>query len=369
MTSKNTLYLRLIFFIFAASVAEQKVLAYPSMVRHGYTTCITCHFNASGGGNLRAYGKYVAGEVMGYKNDSGSAWQWMKKPEEDERFLIGFFGRTAQTYFENEQVRRADFRKMQADIEVSFDYKEYVATATFGPRLDSANQDSQYSSDMFVRRFYVGKQQKNYSVKAGLFFPEYGLNMPNHNLPTRKGLFFNHNQEPWTAQASYFTPTFDYTVAYLEGAFQTQAEDMFGYSGTIAYKTGAARYGVSAIQFTHPDSDRTNSSLSAFATVGYQNVGYTLVEIASKSVVNALGVSTDSMLGFIESGWEIRKGVVPYFIYEFTKNVTSDTLNHAPGVGIQFGPVTHIEIMAQASRTLSPVGDGYALFSMFNFYF
>lgn len=367
MWTKHPLFLLVPFSFWL--VGNNYAFGYPSMVRHGYTTCATCHVNSSGGGSLRAYGKFVAGETMGVFNTSANAWPWIKEPVEKERFFISFFGRTVQTLIDNPKIKRGDLKKMQADIEAAYEYKRYVATITVGPRLDSASETLESESDFFVRRFYVGRQAMKYSMKVGMFFPEFGIYMPNHNLPTRKGLFFNHNQETWIAQASRFSRTFDYTAAYLLGVKDSSVEDMSGYSGTIAYKSGSSRYGVSGFLMEHKDNDRKNTAISGFATVGYHGLGYTMIEVAKKSVTSAFGKQTDSLVGFLESGWEVYKGLVPYFIYEYTKNETFDTLNHSPGLGLQLGIVTHFEIMAQASKTYSPSGEGYALFSMFNIYF
>ena len=72
--------------------------AFPNMVRHGYTSCITCHFNASGGGILRSYGKFVAGEMLGVLNTSENALPWIKAPKDNEIYSLSFLGRTVQTY-------------------------------------------------------------------------------------------------------------------------------------------------------------------------------------------------------------------------------------------------------------------------------
>jgi hypothetical protein len=209
----------------------------------------------------------------------------------------------------------------------------------------------------------------NYSIKAGKFFPEFGLNLPNHNVPTRKGLFFNHNQEPHTIQGSYFTPTFDFTAAHIRGAKDTQFAKMAGLAGTVAYKRGSTRVGISEIYYNYLGGPQESMATSMFATVGYFSKGYTMFEGARKRVKNARKIKTDTNVGYLESGWEVYKGFIPYLNWEYTKNVTLKSRSHSPGLGVQLGLITHVELIAQYQRLYTPQGDGWAVYSMLNAYF
>jgi len=354
---------------------SEKAQAFPNMVRHGYTTCVTCHYNASGGGSLTSYGKYIAGETMGTFNNSETAMRWLTKPTDYEdrndvknkSYVVAFLGRANQAKFSTPQLVRSDIKMMQADLEGAFDYNTWTGLITLGPRLDSAQEPDESKNDFFVRRFYVGKQALNYSIKAGKFFPEYGLNLPNHNVATRKGLFFNHNQETTTYQASYFTQTFDITAARLQGTRATLFEDMTGYSGTLAYKRGSNRVGISQIRMSN--NDRKSQATSLFGQFGYGGHGYTLAEVAQKKLVNARGRETQTNVGYFENGWEFYRGIIPNLNWEFTDNTTTDSVSHAPGLGLQFLPWTHVELTTQYSRTYTPVGNGYLVYTMLNIYF
>ncbi len=348
---------------------SNSVFAFPNMIRHGYTTCMTCHYNASGGGSLKAYGKFVAGETMGFFASSENAMPWIKEPTEDEKYTISFLGRVVQAQFDTPQLTRSELKKMQADVEFAFDYNSWIGLVTVGPRLDSAAEPDEFKTDFFLRRFYLGKETLDYSFKIGKFFPEYGLNLPNHNVPTRKGLFFNHNHEPWNAQASWFTTTFDITASYLKGFHGSQYEKMDGYASTIAYKYQTMRFGLSRIQYKHEDNPKENVASSAFATLGYDHTGYLLVEYAKKSVINAKSKETKNNVGYLEAGWEFHKGFIPYFFWEYNDNTTTNSKAETVGIGTQFAPWTHFELVGQAGKLFTSNGDGYSIFSMLNVYF
>ena len=367
--------LSILFVLLISSIFTFEAKAFPNMVRHGYTTCLTCHYNASGGGSLTSYGKYIAGETLGTFNTSETAMGWLKKPAEYEdrnksladSYVIAFLGRAVQYQFESDKLKRTDRRFMQADLEGAVDYKDWVALLTTGPRLDS-KAPGQEDSDFYVRRWYVGRQTLNYSIKGGKFFPEYGLNLPNHNVVTRKGLFFNHDQEPETIQASYFTQTFDFTVAKVKGTRGTGLTDMNGYASTLAYKSGSSRWGISQLKVT--DSPKVSKATSIFGSIGYGEFGYTLFEVAKKEIVNARNNQTKTNLGYVESGWELYKGVIPFINWEFTRNETQETTSHSPGAGIQFTPWTHTELFTQFQKIYAPgIENGYGVYTMLNVYF
>lgn len=341
------------------------------MVKHGYTTCVTCHYDPSGGGALKSYGKFVAGELLGAFNTSENALPWLVKPTEDAHFIASFLSRGVQSYVNTPRVQRADFRKMQADIEGGYTYNEWLGLAAIGPRLDSLS-DGQNKSDIIVRRYFAGYMSLNFAVRAGKFFPEYGINYYNHNIPTRKGLYFDHNQEPNTLQASYFSDAgFDAHLALLKGNKETKLDGKKGFSSTLTYSAGTTRSGISHMNM-RDSSSRTNSS-GAYSQIGYLKKGYTLVEVDRKETVNIKGHRTTENLGFIESGWEVIHAVNAFVSVEYSSNLTTKVVMKTPYIGLQIHPITHTEIIAQLGKTYATVSgkteSGIAAFAMFNVYF
>ncbi len=354
--------------LFVASFFATPARAYPTLARHGYTTCTTCHYNPSGGGLLTSYGKYIAGELFGTFNDSSSAMPWIVKPEESPKFDAMLMSRVAQTYFDVPQFKKMDFVKMQFDIEAGYVADGWQAIAAVGPRLDSAIEGQNKPETLDVRRFWLGKVTLGYAVRAGKFFPEYGIYYYNHNIPTRRGMYFNHNEEPYNVQGSWFTETFDYTLALLKGAPDTQLDKKNGASGTIAYKTGTQRYGFSYINMS--DSETKTDAPGLFAQIGFMEKGYTLAEFDIKNKTNARDKKTTEHLGFFETGWEVYKGVNPYVAFDYASNVTQKTWLKTPKVGLQFHPVTHTELILEVGKRFQNGGaTGSQAHAMLNLYF
>jgi hypothetical protein len=350
----------------------QMAQAFPSLVRHGYSSCSTCHYSPSGGGILTPYGKFVAQELLGTFNDSQSPMAWLVKPAETSGFVANVFSRSVQAHFDTPSVQRSAFRKMQLDLEGGWaDLNGWQALATVGPRLDSAIEGESEPSTIDVRRFWVGRVTAEYAFRVGKFFPEYGLNQPNHNVPTRKGLFFNHNEEPMTAQGSIFSDSFDFTLGLIKGEDKTQLEGRQGYSTTVAYKFQTLRVGASRL--ATKGSGKSSEANGIFGQFGYMGTGYTLVEVDEKKVSNQLGKTIKSQVAYVESGWEVYKGLVPYLGLEYTKNFQTDLIITSPQIGSQITLYTHTELVLQAGYSkISIRGEKQSAknaLAMFNIYF
>lgn len=335
------------------------VYSFPLMVKHGYTTCITCHFSPSGGGLLNSYGKFVAGELFGRYNTSEDALKWITAPEEDKFFNAGVLLRGAQSYFNTPTIKRGTFERMQADLEMVLSKGPYFAEMSAGLRGSSARA-GQRDTDLKVRTYYVGARDYWYAIRVGRFFPEFGIRNPNHNVPTRKGLFWNQGDEPYLAQASLLSPTFDYTIGYLEGAKETQLADRKGYLYTVSYKTGHTRTGISNLEASN--SNGKSQATSIFTNIGHNEQIYFHAEYAKKNVITYGDTSSStnrvlatSDLTSMELGYEHTKGVFPYIGFDST---ISTSVSHDDGaspdsriyylpLGVKFYPYTHFEFIAQ----------------------
>lgn len=374
-----TNFIRLIvtlLFVCAVQVAH----AYPTLTRKGYTSCATCHYNPSGGGALTSYGKYVAQEVYGIFNESANALPFLVMPKyevgsfEEPLVVAQVMARAVQVLSDGKAVRAYKANRMQLDLEAGVSHDGWQALATVGPRMDSAIPSESEKTTFAFRRWWLGRVVLEYAVRAGKFMPEFGIYHPHHNIPTRRGLYFNHNEEPYIAQATKFSETFDYTLGVLKGAEKTELDGQSGVVATVAYKTGMSRYGVSHLQTKSNNSEssvaKSESATSVFAQIGHDQHYYLLSEFARKQKSQ----SDRRYLGYSELGWEFGKGISTYLNWEYTNLVDKKQVIHSPGIGLLVYPITHTELSLQFGRVFSRSEDyGSAqsnrAFIMANLYF
>ncbi len=349
-------------------LSGQDASAFPTLVNHGYTTCVTCHLSPSGGGILNSYGKFVSNELFSVWDDSSSALPWITKPEKPTGFSMMGMGRVVQTYFDTPVLKRGDFRKMQADLELGYQGDRFFGAIAGGPRLDSASPD-QGNYDLFIRRFYLGSVSLNHAVRVGKFFPEFGINYYNHNIPTRKGLYFNHNEEPYLIQGSLFSSTFDLTLGLLRGASNTELSGQNGVNFNAIYKLGSSRSGVSFLS-----TESSGYSASVHTQTGFLRYGYLLAEVSQKVKQESDGSESRVLASFGEIGWELSRGITPYLGWQYFDNQGSGSASSALPIGLRFYPFSHMEFIAEYARTRFSssgvdMGSGTSAFLMSNIYF
>jgi hypothetical protein len=299
---------------------------------------------------------------------------YLLEPEENPTFIAMIMARASQTYYDTPQVTRMDLRRMQLDLEFGVVNSDgWQAIMTAGPRLDSAINGLQEKDELFVRRAWVGKVldgNYGYAVRAGKFFPEYGLYHYNHNIPARKGVYFNHNEEPYILQGTGFTPGFDFTLAVMKGSEESQLDGKTGGTSSLHYKYSRQRYGVSYLDMK--DEKTRAQSTSFYIQAGWYK-GYTLTEFDYKTITNVKGNKTISHLGYFETGYEFWKGISPYIAYEHERNVNADSLTYKPQIGVQLHLMTHTELILQAGKYYGNIAgrgeQGNFRFAMLNFYF
>jgi len=241
---------------------------------------------------------------------------------------------------------------MQGDLEVVLTKGSFFAEALAGFRGTAIIGD-QKEFDLNLRNFYFGARDYWYAVRVGRFFPEFGIRHPNHNVPTRKGLFWNHNDEPYLAQASYLTETIDVSVGWLKGAdSKSQLKEKEGYVYTVAYKTGHSRTGISVLDAGN-SADRAKAT-SLFTLLGHEDEIYLLAEFAKKNEIKTDDRQT--WLTSVEFGYEFTKGVIPYIGFESTAvstssstGTTSEVVTRFFPLGVKFYPYTHFELIGQYS--------------------
>jgi hypothetical protein len=355
--------------------------AFPTMVSHGYTTCLTCHHSPSGGGMLTNYGKFIAGELLGTFNDSSTALPWLRNPDYEQGFeakffaakpelLLGAQGRVVQTEFESEEIKRGDFRLMQLDLETGVSFGKFYGVVQAGVRGASATSE-QREHDLNVRQWYVGARDITYAFRVGRFFPEFGIRHPNHNLPTRKGMFFNHNEEPDLAQLSLFFTNVDFTLGFLKGAEKTGLANKSGTTGTVTVRTAHTRTGISHLYAR--ESGAAVEGFSAFTAIGFLEKGHVLAESGFKQLMPEKRNVERTVLGFVEAGWEFYHGITLYSGYQHTYVEKSASLARSIPVGLRMFPITHFQLDLEASRQFFDIGGkastGHSLFAMLHFYF
>jgi hypothetical protein len=175
--------------------------AYPWMIRHGYTGCMPCHTDPSGGaGALTEYGRAQSDLLLRMRYGRGSE---TGEADSTSRFL-GFAplpeqarigGDFREAYFSDQPEGAPQLTQwitMRADLYGDFKFGRFRAAGSIGyiPRGDlTASLTTSAQNNVVSREHWLGVELDDegaYLLRAGRITLPYGIRMIEHNLWARQ---------------------------------------------------------------------------------------------------------------------------------------------------------------------------------------
>lgn len=302
--------------------------AFPSNIRFGYTTCAACHVNPAGGGVLTPYGRMSSKELL-------STWG------SDQELLHGLI-QTSDNLDIGGDVQHVSFKindredsfVMQREIEVAVNYgRNYflaVSSGLYGPNPKEPE----------MRRAYLMATNifDNWTIKAGRFFPAFGI-MSSEHLYLYRSRYFNQGRETYNAEimfrnklleisaAKIFGHPDDFSTGYLTGkeGFSTRVNIM---------PTKSLTLGVSYLVLSDPSL--VLEHYGAFqALLGISKAVWIESEVTNKDAYFRVGIPT-------YKGLLLRPTIEADY---YAKNPIRGELN------IQWMPRPHFDFQLTCSKT------------------
>jgi hypothetical protein len=181
----------------AASSAQ----AYPWMIRHGYTGCMPCHTDPSGGaGALTEYGRAQSDLLLRMQygrnteteeadRSAGFLWGGVPLPQ-----LLRLGGDFREAYYVNQTqggVSQQEFITMNADLYGDIKVGRFRATGNLGyaPQGDLAASITDHPSDNLIsREYWIGVELDDdgaWLLRGGRLTLPFGIRMIEHTLWVR----------------------------------------------------------------------------------------------------------------------------------------------------------------------------------------
>lgn len=228
--------------------APKNATAFPFMIKHGYTQCRTCHHSPTGGGVLTAYGRELSREVLSLfgkdsLSDSSFAYGLLKLPEaldaiaEVKALALSKIERNPSQSVQDTVTNR--IIPMQADLELAFRLGDFTFAGTGGYQDPSIV--TQWTDHLISRRFFVTwaptELGQKWSFRIGKFFPQIGVNTPEHAISTRRDLGWDEGQETYNFEVFYFGDLFQLHVIPTLGRLNAQSERGGSIGPTLVFDT------------------------------------------------------------------------------------------------------------------------------------
>jgi hypothetical protein len=226
--------MRLTIIALALVASASTAHAYPQFqFTFGVDRCTTCHFSPAGGGLINDYGRDEAGSTISRGGDGRFLHGVWEPPS---WFKLGFDYRGVGLVKLREPDPEPIVFPMQVDLYIRAGTPKYSFNMTAGMRGGARDPQPPFVERLVSREHYFMYERDNgLYVRAGRFFPIYGIRSQDHTAYVRRYLGFHTLEEPYGIGAGTFGDTWEGHVS----AFVPRPVDFLG-SGVKA--SGATGY-------------------------------------------------------------------------------------------------------------------------------
>jgi hypothetical protein len=346
--------------------------AFPENIRHGYVNCTSCHVSPTGGGTLSPYGRSLAAEVVSkwsYKGEEDFLHGLLKEDAMPEWLQVGGELRGLQLWTRTKTLDQKKWIPMQTDLEVAVHIGKLTLDSTLGP-----NYQPHKNNALLSRRYFAMYNiTDEASVRAGRFYPQFGILVPDHYLATRSDIGFDELQERENIEGAWNNEKWSF---FLTGSQSPGEVDKSIRETSVSAQgdriiSDQMKAGLSLWSGHAETFDRFMTSVHG--TLGFSKNTFLLSDFVNQWQ-KSFGTETRGFFNFDRFGYELSKGLVVFGQLDYSKSDLSspDTERIAVGPGIQFFPRPHFEFLAiweklRHGRSENPFSD-YA-FLLAHYYF
>lgn len=334
--------------------------AYTQFIGHGYTSCLNCHYNPSGGGPLNDYGRVVGATAISSRMFYPSTWT-----EEDIGNASGFLFRKPKQDWFRTQFNYRGFRvvnnpgsktaeqkrwiNMQADARLILKFGEndkFVAVGNFGYSPLPENLKGQ-QSEWRSREHYLGYRfSPKFGIYAGLMDKVYGIKVIEHIAFSRQAPEVMQNDQVHGVMGHFVGEKWEMFGQGFVGNL-TQREDLRSKGGSIMVERttfDTHRLGASVLS-----SKNNYEQLLSYATHARFNLekGSALLAEIGQTNRKTLNGSSDKTMryGLLQTYLRPFRGL--YFLSNieyFKRDIKTDDYTVRWGPGVQFFPIQRVEL-------------------------
>ena len=330
----------------AASRAE----AYPQwQLSTGAERCTACHESPAGGGLINDFGRSEAGDTISRGGDGGflhGLWEppaWLQ---------LGADLRLAGGLRYQEPSRETLLFPMQADVYVRAGTDALSLNVTGGLRGAARDPSPPLVERLASREHYVmWKPKLGAYVRAGRFFPVFGLRSQDHTAYVRRYLGFHTLEEPygvaaglargeWEAHASLFAPS---PVRRLGSGVEATGAALYYERRLLdatALLAGQARVAIS--------DDDGRALVGVVGKRWFEGAGLMVMaelDLQRQWFDAARGPTRYQLAGYLGASKEVVHGVqVGAALQRWQPDLSLRSARDAFELNVQYFPVAHVEL-------------------------
>jgi hypothetical protein len=335
--------------IFLAAVAG-RVDAYPQFqLSLGADRCVKCHYSPAGGGLLNDYGRDEAGGTISSGGDGRflhGAWtppSWLQ---------LGVDLRGAGVLKYRERDRELLAFPMQTDVYLRTGGERVSFNLTAGMRGGARDPQPPLVERLVSREHYLMyEHQSGAYVRAGRFFPIYGIRSQDHTAYVRRYLGFHTLEEPYGLAGGMFGDTW-------EGHLSLFVPRPIEFLGAGVKARGAAAYverrlmdDTAAIAGQARLAVSSGDARIAMGVVGkrwWSGAGVMLLaelDLQRQSFADDAGPTRYQLAGYLGASKTVRRGLmVGAAVHRWQPDLRLRSTRDAFEVNVQYFPIAHVEL-------------------------
>lgn len=350
-----------------------KVSAYTQFIGHGYTSCLNCHFNPSGGGPLNDYGRVVSATLISSGALYPDSWG-----EEKVAYTSGFLFRKPKQNWLRTQINYRGFQvvqnpgssrteqkrwiNMQADARLILKFGQndrFVAVGNYGyaPLPESLKDAGE--PEWRSREHYLGfKVTPKFGVYAGLMDKVFGIKVIEHIAFSRVAPEVQQNDQTHGVLGHYLGEKWEVFAHGFAGNL-TQDEELRMKGGSLSLeRTVFDLHRVGASFMSSKNNFQELLSYSGHARMNLKDGSAVLAELGQVDRKTENGSDDRTMrYGLMQTYLRPFRGL--YFLANieyFKRNVDESDYTVRWGPGVQYFPIQRIELRFDAynTRNFSP---------------
>lgn len=342
---------------------------YAQFIGHGYTSCINCHFNPFGNGQLTDYGRAVSATAISSNALYPKSWD-----EEKIAYSSGFLFRKPKQKWLRTQINYRGFQlvsnpgsksnqkeewiNMQFDARAALKFGEgdkAILVGDYGRVPDSENlPPGENQHDFRSRNLYAGYRfSKKFGLYAGLMDKVYGLRVVEHIAYSRLNPQITQNDQTYGVAGHYLDEQWEGGVHFFNGNNYQDAEYKMKGASTMFEKTISNLHRIGASFLT---SSNDYLKLTSYAVHGRFNLkegSALLAELGQTDKTSRKdSPSMTSRYGLLQTYVRPIRGLYVLANIEYLKNNISENdyiLRWGPA--IQYFPIQRIELRADIYDT------------------
>ncbi len=353
--------------LFGIALGWNTAGAYPEFIGYGYRSCLTCHYNATGGGQLNDYGRALFGAEIAARpfwmpntDDERlgecshflgcfSSPYWLKPGIKYRRLLNqtnpGRDGSVVRDYSMQNDFNLATFLTEEESLGL-------VATFSYvgKPELAAPNRPLG-ESEMMLREYFVRWRINDvYWLFVGLMDKAFGIKQPDHTAVNRAPIKLGQNDQTHAILLYRHSDNHDLFVQpYFGNAHAEELDRAVG--GAVLYEYSWNERLVFGVSAKHESTKReTLTNYALLVRYGKEGGHALLSEFGFKDIEIEGFNRMFGAYNYFEAHYLLTRGLAFQSIVQFDKAEFRDSspLRTRWGFGFLYFPMQRIELRAQA---------------------